>query len=58
MIGGNGKRGESAFFRVLEDRRAAARRQPAPEETNEREPEAETPLSRFLLRRRPRRPWR
>jgi hypothetical protein len=50
---------KSAFRCVIEDRRDAARRQPAPEEANDREvPEAETPLSRFLLRRRTRRPWK
>jgi hypothetical protein len=57
-----GKRRKSAFLRVIEERRDAARQQPAaPEETNEREvPDAETPLgSRFLLPSKKRRPyWR
>jgi hypothetical protein len=44
------KRRKSAFLRVIEERREAARQQSAPEETNEREvPDAQTPRSRFLL---------
>ena len=56
---GKGKRRKSAFLRVIEERRDAARQQSAPEETNEREvPDVETPLgSRFLLPDKKRRPY-
>jgi hypothetical protein len=53
------RRKRSSFLRPLEDRRDAARRQAAQEDTSEREPEAETPPTRFLLPSRKRRPyWR
>jgi hypothetical protein len=54
-----GKRRRSSFLRALEARRDAARQQAAQEDTDEREPEAETPPTRFLLPSRKRRPyWR
>jgi hypothetical protein len=56
---GKRRRRRSSFLRALEDRRDAARQQAAQEDTDERESEAETPLTRFLLPSRKRRPnWR
>ena len=53
------RRKRSSFLRALEARRDAARQQAVQEDTDEREPEAETPLTQFLLPRRKRRPyWR
>ena len=53
-----GKRRKSSFLRALEARRDAARQRAAQEDTDEREPEAETPLTRFLLPKRRRPYWK
>ena len=50
---------QRSYMRALVARQEAARQQPAQEDTGEREPEAETPLTRLLLPSRKRRPyWR